>query len=203
MPGRFGRVWRTPLRRTLCEVHVKSTTPIGEVLGRYFADRNYDRRRSVESMFDMWDVVVGEPECDLARPLSLEDGLLTLAAANPAAASDVSFGQATYIERVNAYFGGGAVVREVRVRVAPGQFTQSRADDMPPASESEGREEFAFDPSSVSLSEEDMAWVDEMSAHLTDAETRKRYRSLLLTQLRRERWDEEQETGQDMVRDRT
>jgi len=182
---------------------VKSTTPIGEVLGRYFADRDYDRRRSVESMFDMWDVVIGEPECGLARPLSLEDGLLTLAAANPAAASDVSFGQAKYIERVNAYFGGGAVVREVRVRVAPGQFTRSRADDMASALEPERPEQFAFDPSSVSLSAEELAWVDEMSAHLADAETRKRYRNLLLTQLRRERWDEEQEAGQGMARDRT
>jgi hypothetical protein len=182
---------------------VKSTTSIGEVLGRYFADRDYDRRRSVESMFDMWDVVIGEPECDLARPVSLEDGLLTLAAANPAAASDVSFGQAKYMQRVNAYFGGGAVVREVRVRVAPGQFAQSQADDMEPSSESDGSEDFAFDPGSVSLSAEDMAWVDEMSAHLADGETRKRYRSLLLTQLRRERWDEEQKAGQGVTGDRT
>jgi hypothetical protein len=173
---------------------VRSTTPIGEVLGRYFADKNYDRRRSVESMFDMWDVVMGAPECDLARPLSLEDGLLTLAAANSTAASDVSFGQAKYIQRVNAYFGGGAVVREVRVRVAPGQLARSPVDDTALAADAEGPEDFAFDPTSVALSAEELAWADEMAAHLEGVETRKRYRRLLLTQLRREKWDKEQES---------
>lgn len=165
--------------------------PIGEVLGRYFADRDYDRRRSVESMFDMWDIVVGEPECDMARPLTIDDGLLTLTAANPTLASEVSFAQARYIERVNMYF-GAEVVHAVRVRMAPAGGTVNV--DAP---ESEGvpdrSGEPAFDPSQVSLTADDLAWVDEMSSHITDAETRKRYRSLLLTRLRREKWDASRE----------
>ena len=57
----------------------------------------------------------------------------------------------------------------------------------------EGAVEPAFDVGAVSLTADELAWADEMSAHLSDAETRKRYRSLLLTRLRREKWDAEQE----------
>ena len=50
-----------------------------------------------------------------------------------------------------------------------------------------------FDASQVSLTADDLVWVDEMSSHLDDVETRKRYRSLLLTRLRREKWDASRE----------
>lgn len=164
---------------------------IGEVLGRYFADRDYDRRRSVESMFDMWDIVVGEPECDMARPLTIDDGLLTLTAANPTVASEVSFAQARYIERVNMYF-GAEIVHAVRVRVArAGELTKLDTGDSERVPDRSG--EPVFDASQVSLTADDLVWVDEMSSHLDDVETRKRYRSLLLTRLRREKWDASRE----------
>ncbi|MBT3267849.1 DUF721 domain-containing protein [Candidatus Poribacteria bacterium] len=174
------------------------STPIGEVLGRYFADRDYDRRRSVESMFDMWDVVIGEPECEMAQPLTIEDGLLTLTAVNATVASEVSFAQATYVQRVNMYF-GAEVVHSVRVRVAPAGGRQ-RGDGVERETVAEGSDEPTFDVSAVSLTADELAWVDEMSAHLSDAETKKRYRSLLLTRLRREKWDAEREAETAAVR---
>ncbi|MAF09442.1 hypothetical protein CMK11_03235 [Candidatus Poribacteria bacterium] len=174
------------------------STPIGEVLSRYFADRDYDRRRSVESMFDMWDIVIGEPECDMAQPLTIEDGLLTLTAANATVASEVSFAQATYVQRVNMYF-GAEVVHSVRVRVASAG-RRPKVDGVERESVAEGSVEPAFDVGAVSLTADESAWADEMSAHLSDAETRKRYRSLLLTRLRREKWDAEQEADTADVR---
>ncbi|MBM3215411.1 DUF721 domain-containing protein [Candidatus Poribacteria bacterium] len=161
---------------------------IDAVIERLFAKRGYDRRRRIERVFDVWDEVLGEELAKLARPLSVEDGLLTVTVPDSAAASEVSFSREAILHRINDYLGVPAVddlrtrvqERSRRPREAPGQVPQSH---VVPA-------EDAFDPERGTLSQQEIAWIEENAARLEGVEARSGLRRVLMIQLKRAKWDE-------------
>jgi hypothetical protein len=156
------------------------------VLERFFSQRGYDRRRRLEEVFHVWDEVIGEPYASFARPLSIEDGVLTLSVANSTVASEVSFSQQRYLRRVNEHF-RMPVVREVRVRVygsAERRRHDAEAERSPKTEEGD-----SFDPDGVSLNADDLAWVEERASLIRDAAAREPFRRALLCYLKRRKWE--------------
>lgn len=72
---------------------------------------------ALAKVFTAWDDVVGGPLALHSKPLSLLDGVLTVAVDDPAWATEVRFLATTLLERVNSRCGDGTAGRiEVRVR---------------------------------------------------------------------------------------
>lgn len=155
---------------------------IGEVLERLFTERGYDRRRRLEALFEEWEQLFGESEGRRVRPLSLEEGVLTVIVPNSTVASEVSFSRERYLERVNAYF-GFAVVEELRVRVAEGRIATYPKENLSP------REEEPFHPDQVSLSREELAWAEQNAACVQSLALRTSLRRALLLFLKRQKWE--------------
>lgn len=72
---------------------------------------------SLAKVFRRWDDIVGGPIATHSRPVSLVDGVLTVAVDEPAWATELRFVAPTLLERVNRLGGAGTAGRiEVRVR---------------------------------------------------------------------------------------
>lgn len=164
------------------------SVPIQTILERFLAQRGYDRRRRLEAIFEVWDEVMGEPWASLARPLSIENGVLSLTVANSTVASEVSFSQQRYLARVNEHF-GIPVVRDVRVRVHEGRRRALVAAKESPKSSQAKR---VFNPDAVSLDAEELAWVEENVARIEGVEAKMGFRRVLMLHLKRRKWEREQ-----------
>ena len=154
---------------------------VGDAIHELMKDRRFAERRAGESVFAAWEEALGQPECRMARPLSLEDGVLTVSASTSTVASEVSLSQESYLGRLNRYF-GSVVVRELRVRVHQGspplrasqRSTQSPRED--------------FDPKTVSLTAGEVRWADETAAEVESPELRKALKRVLLLRLKHAKW---------------
>jgi hypothetical protein len=161
-------------------------------MDQLFAERGYDRRRRLEALFDEWERVVGDNDARIARPLSVEEGVLTVVVPNSTVASEVSFSRERYLTRVNAYY-GFAAVQELRVRVDQrgaldaGRGTRERSQ----------REEGRFQPELVALTREELAWVEENAAHVEGIAARTGLRRALMVFVKRRKWESERRRIQD------
>lgn len=158
------------------------SVPIGEVLERLFAKSGYDRRRRLEALFEEWEHLFGENGGHRVRPLSIEEGVLTVVVPNSTVASEVLFSRGRYLEQVNAYF-GFPVVQELRVRIAEGRTTTQ------PEKKESPREEESFRPDQVPLTREELAWAEENAACVRSLAARTSLRRALLLFLKRQKWE--------------
>lgn len=156
---------------------------IGKAIDQFLAERGYDRRRSLESVFGVWEEVVGTPFARMAHPLSLENGVLTVGVPNAAVASEVLFSQSQCIARVNGYLGVPAV-RELRTRV-----TNARKREPSVFAPREEAESETFQPDAVTLTAQELAWIDENAARVPSAAPRESLKRALTMQLKRQKWD--------------
>ena len=157
---------------------------VGEALDRFLSAHGYDRRRSVEAVFDMWEEVVGALEAEMAQPISLEEGVLTLAVPNSTVGSEVSFSQGAYIERVNRYF-GAPVVREVKIRVRKGRRPASSRRRA--AKRAAARR--TFDANAVELTADEIAWIEKTAASVRSERLREKVKRALTMHMKRTKWE--------------
>ena len=167
---------------------MKSFT-VGEAVRQFFSHRRYAGCRTRESVFQVWEEVLGLPEARMALPLSLDDGVLTVGAATSTVASEVSLCQEVYLERLNGYFGTG-VIQELRVRVLQGTPPTPTTTRTPPEKSSIG-EQRDFDPSAVVLTAVELRWADETAAEVESPDVRAALRRVLLLRLKRAKWEAE------------
>ncbi len=73
---------------------------------------------ALATLFGAWPAVVGEAVAAHSRPLSITDGVLTIAVDDPGWATQLSYLQTQLVARVEAAVGPGQV-GSVRVRVRP------------------------------------------------------------------------------------
>ena len=69
---------------------MKRSVTAGKAFRQLLSHQRYESHRRLGSVFEAWEEIVGLPEGRMARPLSLEDAVLTVAAATPTVASEVS-----------------------------------------------------------------------------------------------------------------
>ena len=72
-------------------------------------------RRQVGGVFGRWDEAVGQAIAAHVRPVRLDEGVLTVEAADPAWATEVKFLAATIIERMRDVAGVSLERLEIRV----------------------------------------------------------------------------------------
>jgi len=152
-------------------------------MDRLFGGRGYDRRRLLETLFGEWERVIGEREARFVRPLSIEEGVLTVVVPNSTVASEVSFSRERYLERVNAFY-GFAAVEDLRVQVAPPE-----SGEAPPRKTTRKDAEEPFRPEDVVLTREELAWVEENAAHVESITARTPLRRALLLFAKRQKWE--------------
>ncbi|MDA1193063.1 MAG: DUF721 domain-containing protein [Candidatus Poribacteria bacterium] len=160
-----------------------NSVTVGSALGRFFSERGYDRRRNVETVFTLWEQIVGEDDAKLAHPLSLEKGVLTLAVSNATVGSEVLFSQERFKDRLNTYFGSEAVT-EVRTRVhrgkkrEPSVFAQCEPEDA-----------FDFNPDDVTLNADELARIEQIAANVGGKKAHSSFKRALTMQMKRRKWD--------------
>jgi predicted nucleic acid-binding Zn ribbon protein len=90
---------------------------VGDSLERLARRLGAPAAGSLAKVFTGWDDLVGAQLASHIRPVSLVDGVLTVAVDDPAWATEVRFLAPTLLERVNTRCGAGTAGRiEVRVR---------------------------------------------------------------------------------------
>ena len=159
---------------------------IGEAVRRLLSDDRYAEHRSQESVFAVWDEVVGQPESQMARPLSVEAGVLTVGAATSTVASEVSLSQERYLQRLNRYFGTG-VIRELRVRVLQGTPPVSSSKRTKPG-HSAVDERREFDPSGIALTAAELRWAEQTAAAVESRQVRAALKRVLILRLKHDKW---------------
>ena len=158
-------------------------TALSDIVQRLSMERELKHGRSVRDLFDRWDEIVGEPISKFARPASLFNGTLLLAAETSTAAQEASFALTTYIARINQYLGPNAV-RAVRI--------ENRGKKV-----SRQRRRRAFRPSSapkpdlsgIELTAEERADIQSLAADIQNPEVRRAVERAAAARLKRQKWD--------------
>ena len=162
------------------------SVPIGEAARRLLSDDRYAAHRSQESVFAVWDEVVGQPESQMARPMSIDGGVLTVGAATSTVASEVSLSQELYLQRLQRYFGTG-VIRELRVRVLQGTPPVSSSKPTRPGQSAvDDRRE--YDPSAIALAAAELRWAEQTAAAVESRQVRAALKRVLLLRLKHDKW---------------
>lgn len=104
--------WR-PLRGEAPETDLR---PVGASLGRLAASLGTPPPDVLGVVFARWSEVVGPSVAAHARPVTLRDGILVVAADQPAWATQLTFLQADIVARLNAA-AGTVSVKGIDVRV--------------------------------------------------------------------------------------
>ncbi|PRX99579.1 DUF721 domain-containing protein [Allonocardiopsis opalescens] len=91
----------------------------GAAIADLLASRGWNDRAAAQGVFGRWDGIVGAKVAEHTRPVSLDDGVLVVAADSPAWATQVRLLAATLVRRLNEELGHGSV-RSVTVR-GPGR----------------------------------------------------------------------------------
>ena len=92
-------------------------SPLGASLDRVVRHLGGTSADAVTELFRRWPELVGSTVGSHSRPIKLRDGVLVVAVADPAWATQLRFLEVTLVERLQAELGPEAVRRmEVRVR---------------------------------------------------------------------------------------
>lgn len=103
--------------RPLPENRGRDPRPVGTALEALARRLGAPAASSLSAVFTQWDDIVGEVVAAHSRPLSLVDGVLTVAVDEPGWATEFRFLTPTLLARINALGGEGTAGRiEVRVR---------------------------------------------------------------------------------------
>ena len=89
--------------------------PLGDAIRKLLAERGWQQRATVGSVFGRWAEIVGPELAAHARPEGLTDGELVVAADSTAWATQLRLLASTLVRRLNAELGDGTVKR-VKVR---------------------------------------------------------------------------------------
>ena len=92
--------------------------PIGESLERISRAMGAGRATGLASLFDRWPDIVGPSVAAHSRPLTLRDGVLTVAVDDPAWAVQLTYLEADLRREVQATL-GPQTVEKVVVRIRP------------------------------------------------------------------------------------
>ena len=103
--------------RPLPEERGRDPRPVSDALESLARRLGAPKASSLSAVFTQWEEIVGASIAAHSRPLSLVDGVLTVAVDEPGWATEFRFLAATLLERINALGGEGTAGRiEVRVR---------------------------------------------------------------------------------------
>ncbi|NNN19545.1 MAG: DUF721 domain-containing protein [Acidimicrobiaceae bacterium] len=80
---------------------------------------------STHEIFDRWPDVVGEYLATQSKPLSIQDNLLIVAAANPTVAKELSLNGPSIVNLINGFL-KTQVVHKIEVKTGPGYARRFR-----------------------------------------------------------------------------
>jgi len=92
-------------------------TPLSESLGRSLGRGFLNFTAQKLRVFEVWPLVVGEPDAARTRPEMLHDGRLTVLVPGPAWMDRFSYKKAQWLERLNYELADQAVVEEIILKV--------------------------------------------------------------------------------------
>ena len=161
---------------------MKKLTAVSDIVRRMEMERRVRQGRSEQDLYDRWEEIVGLPEAEAARPVSLRGGTLTLSADSSPAAQEADFAQNLYIERVNRHLGREAV-RRVRIE----HRGRKKAEPKRSARTAQPKPKPELD--SVRLSDEEQADIQRTAAKIQSAGLRAAFERAASTRLKREKWE--------------